>query len=78
MRPPRERTRTRRDFRSHGLMSLAEVAAAIGVSKQAVEQIERRALRRLRVQLELKGLGLHDLIGEAWQGESSIVGMEDW
>ena len=41
--------------------SLDEVAQAIGVSRQAVELIEKRALRKLRDECARRGLRLEDL-----------------
>ncbi|MEJ8847677.1 sigma factor-like helix-turn-helix DNA-binding protein [Variovorax rhizosphaerae] len=45
-------------------LSLGQVAAALGVSKQRVQQIESRALRKLTTELARRGLSLEDLLAE--------------
>lgn len=46
------------DLAANGEMTLAEVALLLGVSRERVRQIERRALKALRRQ----GTALHDLL----------------
>ncbi len=42
-------------------MTLAEIADELGVTKSAIEQTEKKALRKLRKALEAKGLTATDL-----------------
>ena len=53
--------------------TLEEVATELGISRQRVRQIERAALRKLRFELEQRGLSFEDLSpGEnshEWEGE---------
>jgi hypothetical protein len=44
-------------------MTTEQVAAALGVSKQRVAEIERSALAKLRAWLARRGLSLEDLMG---------------
>lgn len=60
--------RRHEDFRRLGGMSLDEIAREEGVSKQRVEQICRRALWKLRRNLEAQGLALADLLPETAGG----------
>lgn len=43
-------------------MTLDEVARELGISKQAVNQIERKALAKVRIALQERGLTLEMLI----------------
>ena len=43
-------------------VSLAEITAELGVSRQRVLAIEKRALAKLKAELERRGLSLDDLI----------------
>jgi DNA-directed RNA polymerase sigma subunit (sigma70/sigma32) len=44
------------------LMSLDDVAAALGLSNHAVQNIERRALSKFRAALARRGIGISDLL----------------
>jgi len=44
--------------------TLAEVADALGLSRQRVQQVEKVALRKLRRALEARGLTLEDFIAD--------------
>lgn len=41
-------------------MTQQEVADAMGITRQAVQDIEKKALRKLRVELHKRGLTLND------------------
>jgi DNA-directed RNA polymerase sigma subunit (sigma70/sigma32) len=49
-------------------MTLGEVAAAMGISRQRVQQIEREALGKIRAALEARGLTLDDFVDTARSG----------
>ena len=47
---------------THFARSLGEIAAELGVTRQRVLAIEKRALAKLQAELERRGLSLDDLI----------------
>ena len=55
----------RADFRTLGGASYQEIGAELGVTVQAVQQIERRALRKLRIALESVGFDPDDYMRES-------------
>ena len=44
-------------------MTLEEIADMMGITRERVRQIEKKALAKLRIKLRKKGLELDDLIG---------------
>lgn len=44
-------------------MTQQEVADALGVSRAAVADLEKKALRKLRIELQKRGLTLKDFFG---------------
>ena len=50
--------------RKDGLMTRVEIAQSLGISRSLVEQIERKALRKLRKILEQRGYRFDDFLIE--------------
>lgn len=44
-------------------MTLEEIADMMGITRERVRQIEKKALAKLRIRLRKRGLELDDLIG---------------
>ena len=59
--PARNDGLARRDYRKHDVASLDDVATELGVTRQRVMAIERRALWKLRMLLDDMGLDYADL-----------------
>jgi len=54
----------RKDRASQPAMSHQEMADELGVSRAAVSDMEKRALRKLKKELEKRGLTLDDFFGK--------------
>ena len=52
----------RKTYNTQALMTLEEVAALEGVSRARIQQIEQRALKKLRAVLDLHGLSFSDML----------------
>ena len=50
------------------MMTMAEVAKALGMSERAVKRTEQRALRKLRAAMKARGLTYQDLTSDPRQG----------
>ncbi|HEY6462742.1 MAG TPA: sigma factor-like helix-turn-helix DNA-binding protein [Polyangiaceae bacterium] len=57
--------------RTAGAMTYREIAERVGLSQARVQQIERRALQKLRVAAEKSGYSLDDVLGGHVPGDGA-------